>query len=99
MAQTDRIQRAAGRPRGYGQSTMPRSLLTHWRAAAGALTLAGVLAGALFLPVPMLADGGRDAVHREDLFRIRNGLRVRANHRLDGPAAGSRGRGAVALCP
>ena len=49
---------------------MTRSFLTHWRSAAGALTLAGVLAGALFLPVPTLADGGRDAVRREVRDRL-----------------------------
>ncbi len=41
---------------------MSRSLLTHWRSAAGALTLAGVLAGALLVPVPALPDDDRAAV-------------------------------------
>lgn len=45
---------------------MQRHLLRGpWRAVAGALALAGVLAGALLMPVPSLADEGRAAVRRE----------------------------------
>lgn len=41
-----------------------------WRAAVGALTLAGVLAGALLLPVPVLPDGARAAVRTEVRHRL-----------------------------
>lgn len=49
---------------------MPRPLRTHARAAAGVLTLAGVLAGALLVPVPVLPDDSRAAVRDEVRHRL-----------------------------
>jgi hypothetical protein len=49
---------------------MRRFLLSHWRSAAGTLTLAGVLAGALIVPVPALPDDDRAAVRREVRDRL-----------------------------
>ncbi len=49
---------------------MPRPLTTHWRAAAGVLTLAGVLTGALIVPIPALADDSRAEVRREVRQRL-----------------------------
>lgn len=43
---------------------------TPWRVAAGTLTLAGVLAGALLVPIPVMSDEGRSAVRREVRSRL-----------------------------
>lgn len=49
---------------------MPRTLRIRRRAAAGLLALSGVLAGALFVPVPAVPDEGRTSVRAEVRHRL-----------------------------
>lgn len=49
---------------------MHRIFRSHWRAAAGVLALAGVLPGALLVPMPTLPDGARVEVRRDVRSRL-----------------------------
>ena len=49
---------------------MHRTRQTHWRAAGGTMALAGVLAGALLVPIPVTPDDGRTAVGLEIRDRL-----------------------------
>lgn len=49
---------------------MPRIHSPRWRAVTGILALAGVLLGALTVPIPTASDTGRESVRREVRYRL-----------------------------